>query len=116
MLAPSTRTLTTGPRLAEKRKLTFWLCGVVLLGFELDLSFQPLLALVVLQHPGQGPVAGFVVHALAGFQVRMAAELLRAHPRVARHLHRAHARLRPGDDVKRNVHQLLLRVWRQGIG
>ena len=80
---------------------------VELLGFELDLSFQPLLALVILEHPGQGPVAGFAVHERTGFQVRMGPEGLPAHARVACHLQGAHARLPPGDDVKGNVNELL---------
>ena len=84
--------------------------GVVLLGLELDFGFQPLLALVVLEHAGQGAVGGVVVHVRADSQMRMAAEFLHAHSGVAGDLDLADARLRSGVHLEGNIDELLLRV------
>ena len=89
--------------------------GVVLLGFELDLRLQPLFALVDLQHPGQRPAGGFAVHAHAGPQASVRTEFLRRHSSVTGDRDRAHPRLRAGNHVKGDVHQLLSRARRQSL-
>ncbi len=47
-------------------EIGLFVSGGILLGLELDFSFQPLLALVELEHAGQGAVGGVVVDVRAG--------------------------------------------------
>ena len=82
--------------------------GVVLLRFDLDFGLQPLIALVVLQNPGQSAVGRLVVHMRTGPQVGAVEKIAGAHSRVAGHLHGAHPRLGAGDDPEGNVHELFL--------
>ena len=79
--------------------------GIVFLGDDLDFSLHPILALVVLEHAGEGAIAGIVIDVRAGSEVRVAAKLRHAHSRVAGDLDLADAclrcRRRPGRRYRR---------------
>ena len=115
MLAPSTSTLTTGPRLAEKRKSTALVAGSYDRGLELDFGLQPVLLLVLPEHAVQGAIDGVVVDVSAGAQTGMAAKCIEAHPGVAGDGDLSHARSRSRGHAKGNVGKLLVGVRRDGM-
>ena len=110
MLAPCDEHFDDGPAVGGKAEVDRFGGGIVLRGVDLDFSLHPLLALVVLEHAGQGAIAGVVVHVGAGSQVGVAAELRHAHAGVAGDLDLAHARLRAGDRLEGDIDELLVGV------
>src|SRR5579859_6701168 len=70
--------------------------GIVFGRDNFDFGFHALLALVVLEHAGEGAVAGVVIDVGAGLEMCMAAKLLYGHTRVSGDLDVAYAGLDAG--------------------
>ena len=67
----------------------------------------------MLKYAGERAIRGVAIDMRIVLKVRIMAERLHAHPRVAGDFHLSDARLRTGDHLERNVHKLLIWMRRQ---